>query len=99
MQRTPNRGAELTVVVPYLLYGVCSQRNLMPSLAIGVDLGGTNLRVSAIDEAGKQLETITTGTEVSRGPNEVIREMSSAIVSLETKFRTHGRLLGIGIGV
>src|SRR5205085_8710194 len=38
----------------------------MSNFAIGVDLGGTNLRISAIEESGRLIETITTGTEVKR---------------------------------
>jgi glucokinase len=72
----------------------------MNSFAIGVDLGGTNLRIAAVDENGKIIEKITTGTEVSRGRDTVIFEMCTAIQELATKFRTSaGHLAGIGIGV
>ncbi len=71
----------------------------MPSFAIGVDLGGTNLRISAVDETGKLLEKVTTGTQVSRGRDFVIDEMSAAIQEVVTKHRDKGELLGIGIGI
>jgi glucokinase len=72
----------------------------MGTFAIGVDLGGTNLRIAAVNETGKVLEKITTGTEVTRGRDQVIAEMCSAIQSLMTKFRSSsGHLAGIGIGV
>ena len=71
----------------------------MSSFAIGVDLGGTNLRISAVDEHGRQLETITTGTEVARGRDVVIGEMCNAILALSGKFQSKGTLLGIGVGV
>ena len=71
----------------------------MATFAIGVDLGGTNLRIAAVDVNGKILEKITTGTEVARGRDQVIFEMSEAIRELITKFRNAGHLAGIGIGV
>ena len=72
----------------------------MTMFAIGVDLGGTNLRIAAVDENGKIVEKITTGTEVSRGRDTVIFDMCKAVQELTTKFRSsEGHLAGIGIGV
>jgi len=71
----------------------------MAGYAIGVDLGGTNLRVAVVDDAGKLLEKLTTGTQVSRGRDRVITEMCADIQQLAQKFKTSGALLGIGIGV
>ncbi len=71
----------------------------MATFAIGVDLGGTNLRIAAVDQHGKVLEKITTGTEVTRGRDNVIHEMCTAIQDLATKFRAAGGMAGIGIGV
>jgi glucokinase len=67
--------------------------------SIGVDLGGTNLRIAAVDAEGKLLEKLTTGTEVGRGRDSVIGEMCEAIQSVDLKFRDFGQLAGIGIGV
>src|SRR5256885_16010530 len=71
----------------------------MPNFAIGVDLGGNNLRISAIEESGRLMETITTGTEVKRGRDCVIDEMCRAIQTLSAKFAASGTLIGVGIGV
>src|SRR2546423_10241165 len=71
----------------------------MSNFAIGVDLGGTNLRISAIEESGRLIETITTGTEVKRGRDFVIDEMCQAIQTLSAKFIKSGALIGVGIGV
>lgn len=72
----------------------------MPSFAIGVDLGGTNLRVAVCDSGGKLLEKRTTGTQVSRGRDHVITEMCDDIRVLAAKFKGEGsKLAGIGIGV
>ena len=71
----------------------------MTTLAIGVDLGGTNLRIAAVDSTGKVLEKITTSTQVARGRDQVIDEMCTAIQEIVAKQRDAGELAGIGIGV
>jgi len=67
--------------------------------AIGVDLGGTNMRIAAVDEYGKQVELITTSTEVKRGRDLVVGDICDAIRSLRKKFDGRGRFAGTGIGV
>ena len=57
----------------------------MAQFSIGVDLGGTNLRIAAVDEHGRILETINTATEVKRGRDAVVKEMCDAIRSLALK--------------
>jgi glucokinase len=71
----------------------------MGDYSIGVDLGGTNLRIAAVETDGKLVEKLTLGAEVSRGRDFVITEMCQAIESLRTKYRVSGQLAGIGIGV
>src|ERR1700758_3908264 len=71
----------------------------MPNFAIGVDLGGTNLRIAAVDEHGRLLEKVTLGTRVALGREQVINDMCEAIRRLTGKFQDGGTLLGIGIGV
>lgn len=71
----------------------------MSVYSIAVDLGGTNLRIAAVSDEGKLLEKLTTGTEVKKGRDFVIREMTDAIQSLMTKYHSAGQLAGIGIGV
>src|ERR1017187_8084347 len=71
----------------------------MGDYSIGVDLGGTNLRIAAVDSDGKLLEKLTLGAEVKRGRDFVIAEMCNAIQNLRTKYHGSGELVGIGIGV
>ena len=71
----------------------------MSSYAIGVDLGGTNLRISAVDSGGNLLQKIITGAQVANGRDFVVEEMCAAIRQLSVKFSSLGRLEGIGIGV
>jgi glucokinase len=71
----------------------------MTSYAVGVDLGGTNLRIAAIDESGRMLAKITLGTEVARGREFVVGELSRSILELCERFRNTAELCGIGVGV
>ena len=74
-------------------------RNSKLPYAIGVDLGGTNLRIAAVDERGQLLEKLTSETQVTRGRDFVIDEMTHAIRELMEKYKGRGKLQGIGIGV
>ncbi len=71
----------------------------MPDFSIGVDLGGTNLRIAAVTRDGQLLEKITLGTKVILGRDQVINEMCDAIQRLSAQYRDTGKLLGAGIGV
>src|SRR6202051_5120917 len=71
----------------------------MNKFSIGVDLGGTNLRIAAVDDKGALVERVTLGSKVSLGLYHVIDEMCTAIQHLSDKYRNSASLLGIGIGV
>jgi glucokinase len=71
----------------------------MPDFSIGVDLGGTNLRIAAISTDGQLIEKITLGVKVALGRDHVIGEMCDAIQRLTEKYRGSGRFVGAGIGV
>jgi len=71
----------------------------MHSFSIGVDLGGTNMRIAAIEDTGRRLETICTDTQVKRGRDRVIGEMCEAIRKLADKFTLTHEFAGVGVGV
>jgi glucokinase len=71
----------------------------MSNFSIGVDLGGTNLRIAAVDEQGTLLEKIALDTQVKLGLDRVIRDMCGAVEQLAAKYKSGGSLHGIGIGV
>ena len=71
----------------------------MNKFSIGVDLGGTNLRIAAVDEHGTLVEKITLGTKVSLGRDHVIADMCDAIQQTSEKYKASANLLGVGIGV
>jgi glucokinase len=71
----------------------------MPDFSIGVDLGGTNLRIAAVSSQGELLEKVTLGTKVALGRDHVINEMCDAIQRLSTRYQETGKFLGAGVGV
>lgn len=68
------------------------------TFSIGVDLGGTNLRIAAVSPQGELLEKIALDTEVKEGRERVIADMVGAIRDLQGRMRG-ASLAGIGIGV
>jgi glucokinase len=71
----------------------------MPDFSIGVDLGGTNLRIAAVTSDGQLLEKVTLGTKTALGPNHVITEMCDAIQRLTAQYSHSGKFLGAGVGI
>ncbi len=71
----------------------------MRSFAIGVDLGGTNLRIAAVEDSGHLLESLSTATELARGRDFVLAEMAVNIRELARQFGATHKLLGIGVGI
>jgi glucokinase len=71
----------------------------MPAFTIGIDLGGTNLRIAAIDQDGRELQAISTLTEVSRGREYVIADITASTALLREKFARSHKFLGVGIGL
>jgi glucokinase len=71
----------------------------MPEFAIGVDLGGTNLRIAAVSSEGQLLEKVTLGTKDMCSPDHVLDEMCDAIQRLIGQYRNGGVLVGAGIGI
>jgi glucokinase len=71
----------------------------MSNFSIGVDLGGTNLRVAAVDEKGRLMEKVTFGTKTIIGRDQVLNDMCNAIRQTTAKYQQNGALLGVGIGL
>ncbi len=67
--------------------------------ALSVDLGGTNLRVAAIDEEGKLLELLTLPTISEKGRQDVIDRMCDGILSLRDRWSESYYLVGISLGL
>ncbi len=65
--------------------------------AIGIDLGGTNLKSGILLQNGELLHLCYTPTEADKGPEKVIQNIKSSIEQLLEKKEASG-LVGIGIG-
>jgi glucokinase len=70
----------------------------MAEYAIGVDLGGTNLRAAAISRDGKIMEKISGATDLAEGRDAVIADMVDSINKLKS-ICGENALAGVGIGV
>lgn len=66
--------------------------------SIGVDLGGTNLRIASYIDGTEFLDTITVPTRLHEGRERVVRDMCEAINTLTAKNYGYRRLDAIGIG-
>ncbi len=69
----------------------------MERLAVGVDVGGTNIRVALGDERGRIIARISERTEKHRGPEGISRQIARNIRRLIERIGD-GRIEGIGIG-
>lgn len=62
---------------------------------IGIDLGGTNVRVAKVDEAGNLLQVVKEPTEVKLGTEHVMNKIIRMIESIDG----YEEVEGIGMGV
>ncbi|MBV8631320.1 MAG: ROK family protein [Silvibacterium sp.] len=65
---------------------------------IGVDLGGTNLRIAAYTRDAGLLDTILLPTRLAAGCEAVVEDMCGAIIALKDRFDSQYELAGIGVG-
>jgi glucokinase len=66
--------------------------------SIGVDLGGTNLRIAAYCGDDVFLETITVPTRLLAGRDQVVRDMCEAVNALSLRDYGDRELTGIAVG-
>jgi len=71
----------------------------MPEYAIGVDLGGTNLRAAAISREGEVLSRISGRAHLREGREAVIVDMVTSIEKIRDELGQNNRIAGIGIAV
>jgi glucokinase len=71
----------------------------MARFAIGVDLGGTNLRVAAVNENGGLFDHLNLETQVEKGREDVVNRLTGGILELVKRWKDRYQLAGIGVGV
>ncbi|MGB5847071.1 MAG: ROK family protein [Ignavibacteriaceae bacterium] len=64
--------------------------------AVGVDLGGTSIKLGLVSEEGKIIKKISIGTDAVKGSQSIIENIKLGIYDLQTK--TNLGIDGIGIG-
>ena len=69
----------------------------MDSFAVGIDLGGTNIKAALVSSDGRILEWYSECTEKERGPEHVIEKVSTTAQVLMNRVPT--TLCGVGVGV
>jgi glucokinase len=65
--------------------------------ALGVDLGGTNIKFGIVSQSGKIVKQTSIKTYADKGPDFVISQMKKGIKELQSKNKN--KIAGIGIGV
>ncbi len=68
-------------------------------LALGIDLGGSNIKAGIVDTTGELVRDTSLPAEAAQGPEHVVHQITKAIHHLLNGFSTRkGELVGIGVG-
>ncbi|HEY0786763.1 MAG TPA: ROK family protein [Acidobacteriaceae bacterium] len=70
----------------------------MSKFTVGVDLGGTNLRIAGFDRAWERLHSVAIPTRVLEGPSIVLGDIASAVRHVIDQCGGEDDLEGIGVG-
>ena len=57
-----------------------SLNQAQPPFFVGIDLGGTNIKVGVVDDLGRPLSWLTDPTESEKGPEDAARRMGKAVL-------------------
>lgn len=64
--------------------------------AVGVDLGGTNIKIGIVSQKGKILEKVSLNSKAEGGPEKVVKQIKAGIKEILAGNRK--KIRGIGIG-
>lgn len=64
--------------------------------AVGVDLGGTNIKIGIVSQKGKLLDKISLSSKAEGGPDKVVKQIKIGIEEILSKNKK--KIRGIGIG-
>ncbi len=95
---TQCRSPDFRAVTPPNLPILVDSHNGMDQFAIGVDLGGTNLRAAAVSTSGQMIEKVAASTDLTQGAERVVSDICECIEAVRDH-QSHARLVGVGIGV
>jgi glucokinase len=68
------------------------------TFTIGVDLGGTNLRIASYADEVGLMDTIEMPTQLAEGRDRVVRDIRDAVLSFVDRGYGDRRLAGVGVG-
>jgi glucokinase len=69
-------------------------------VVIGLDLGGTNLRIAGVTPSAEVIDLYREETRASGGPEDLIRRMTAGLRGVESQLRDGGwEVLGASLGV
>ncbi|MGL5098100.1 MAG: ROK family protein, partial [Planctomycetia bacterium] len=70
-----------------------------PPFFLGIDLGGTNIKVGVVDDAGRALSSVSQPTEADKGPeNGVARICETARQAVMAAGLTLSDIAAVGVG-
>jgi glucokinase len=68
-------------------------------LFVGVDLGGTNVKVGVVDDLGRSISWLSLTTDPERGPDDGVRRMGHAVLkAIEQAGAKIGQVARVGLG-
>lgn len=70
----------------------------MKKLAIGIDMGGTNIRLALVSDDGVVINSTRYKTSAQEGKDAIVSRLSSATMEMIAYGMRHGTVVGIGIG-
>ena len=70
----------------------------MKQYAIGIDIGGTNLKGAVMDRAGEYQHLVRIPTEAEKGGTKLLENILGMIENLINKQGKDGSIVGVGIG-
>jgi glucokinase len=67
--------------------------------AVGIDLGGTNIKVGLVNQAGAVREFVQAPADVGRGPDAVVEDVRKLVEKILAETNTDlTELIGVGVG-
>ncbi len=68
-------------------------------LLVGIDLGGTNIKVGVVDDAGQPLSRVSAPSEVKKGPEDGVRRMAKLVAdAIKQSGAAAGDIVAAGLG-
>lgn len=69
-----------------------------PLYAVGVDLGGTNLKVALVERSGQMVRRATVPTATREGPHRVLDQIATGVERVCRELPDGAHLAGVGVG-